>query len=173
MLITPEYAALNAELHRTTPEYGSKGYKSAKVLDRLQARFSGKTILDYGSGKGGLKYHLSIRAHDKPIYTVFEYEPALGIDERQQCDFVTCRAVLEHVEPECLDAVLQDIHRLTLMAAYFSVGTRKSGEYLPDGRNAHQIIESPKWWETTIRRYFLPFETSTKGRKFDLLVTPC
>jgi hypothetical protein len=54
--------------------------------------------------------------------------------------------VLEHIEPECLDDVLDDMKRCTLKGVFLSVSLVTAGKTLPDGRNAHLIVEPIEWW---------------------------
>ena len=61
-------------------------------------------------------------------------------------DFVVCIDVLEHVEPEFIDNVLDDLARLTLKIGFFTVTTVPAKKTLPDGRNAHLIQMPPGWW---------------------------
>jgi len=76
------------------------------------------------------------------------YDPCVpGIDSLPEpADLVVSCCVLEHVEPECLDAVLDDMRRCTLKAAFIVVTSVPSSKFLNDGRNAHLIIEPMDWW---------------------------
>ena len=141
MLISDEYRALNAELHRRNELYGTTGEHWAPALAQIAASYEAKSILDYGCGKGTLAPKL-------PGFDVREYDPAVpGKDEPpQQADMVYCGDVLEHVEPECLNAVLNDLRRLTLKATMMIVATRPAEKTLADGRNAHLIVKPSRWW---------------------------
>ena len=57
-----------------------------------------------------------------------------------------CTDVLEHIEPDCVDMVIEDIFRLTKRAAFLVIANRPALRALPDGRNAHLIQEGPEWW---------------------------
>ena len=59
---------------------------------------------------------------------------------------VACIDVLEHVEPQCLESVLDDLKRLTKRVGLFTVHTEPAKKTLPDGRNAHLIQQPPSWW---------------------------
>jgi hypothetical protein len=59
---------------------------------------------------------------------------------------VACIDVLEHIEPECLDNVLDHIASLTEAVAFLSIHTGPALKKLPDGRNAHLIQEPAEWW---------------------------
>jgi hypothetical protein len=54
--------------------------------------------------------------------------------------------VLEHIEPDCLDDVLDDLKRVTKGIGFFTVACGPAAKVLPDGRNAHLIQEPPEWW---------------------------
>lgn len=99
------------------------------------------TVLDYGCGQGALGGLLRGRG-----LTVFDYDPGTGKDERRVSDLVVCVDVLEHVEPEYLDAVLDDLRVLGSKGVYLAIGTKPADKKLPDGRNAHLIVEPREWW---------------------------
>jgi len=61
-------------------------------------------------------------------------------------DLVCCIDVLEHIEPECLEDVLDDLVRVTLKNLFVNVSTSLAIQILPDGRNAHLIVEPCRWW---------------------------
>src|SRR5688572_27897097 len=142
MLISPQYARLNAELHRTNPHYGTSSAKRAAAIRAEAGRHGCRSVLDYGCGKGGLRAALGFSLD------VREYDPAIeGKNERPKpADLVVCTDVLEHVEPECLDAVLDDLRSLALKAVFLVVSTVPSKKTLADGRNAHLIVEPLEWW---------------------------
>jgi len=54
--------------------------------------------------------------------------------------------VLEHIEPDLLDNVLDDLKRVTAGKGIFTVHTGEAVKTLPDGRNAHLIQQPPEWW---------------------------
>lgn len=98
-------------------------------------------ILDYGCGKALLSQAIS-----RP--RVINYDPAIGrwAGEPDPADLVVCIDVLEHVEPDCLGAVLRDLRRVTKKVGFFTVATKPARKTLADGRNAHLIVEDYKWW---------------------------
>lgn len=140
MLISEEYRALNGQLH-AAGNYGVSGHKWADDVRQLADICAARTILDYGAGQCTLAK--SIR--DK---TVLCYDPAIPeiSDIPDPADLVTCTDCLEHIEPDCLDAVLDDLQRLTLKAVFLVVATRPAKKILADGRNAHLIQEPYSWW---------------------------
>ena len=151
MLISDEYRELNRLLHQQSAKYGTKGHRDSDLVLKYIRLHGVVSILDYGSGKGGLKEALR---HSPLPMKVLQYEPALQIDERTPCDLVVCRYVLEHVEPECVDDVLADIRRLSRRFAILSIGCKASADTLPDGSNTHRSIYPAKWWEQKLKVLF-------------------
>ena len=147
MLISPEYAALNAELHRQKESYGGI-FTNAANFSRVADYYGTKDILDYGCGKGVLAKALS--------WMIKEYDPAIpGKDgPAEPADIVVCRDVLEHIEPECLEAVLSDLVRCVKKVGLFTIATGPSWKTLADGRNAHLIQRSCAWWREKLSAYF-------------------
>jgi hypothetical protein len=54
--------------------------------------------------------------------------------------------VLEHIEPELLDNVLDDLQRVVEYFGFFTVHTGPAVKVLSDGRNAHLTQEDYTWW---------------------------
>ena len=141
--ISPEYLKLNIDLHATNAGYGANGHRSAPLI-LMQASESGATTaLDYGCGKGTLAPVL--RANG---LNTAEYDPAIpGKDQVPgPADLVYCGDVAEHIEPEYLDAFLDDLKRVTQGRLIIVVATRPAVKTLADGRNAHLIQEGVEWW---------------------------
>ena len=140
-LITEEYRALNKELHERRPDYGTSGAKWAGRVAVIAKLLNATTLLDYGCGKqtlGMALSHLLVRGYDPAIE---------GLDdEPEPADLVVCGDVLEHIEPDCLDAVLDDLRRCTLKGIFLTVSTRPAKKSLSDGRNAHLIQKPSEWW---------------------------
>jgi hypothetical protein len=139
MLISPAYLEQNKQLH-SEPGYGTKGYHYAKEIIPLANALRSADILDYGCGQRTLEKALGL-----PIRN---YDPCIpGLDSPPEpADIVVCTDVLEHIEPDCLDAVLDDLKRVTRHLGFFVVDTRPAVKILPDGRNAHLIQEPAEWW---------------------------
>ena len=140
MLITEEYRRLNAQKHEESANFGALGRRLAPHVRDIAKRIGAHTILDYGCGKRTLEKELG--------YAINNYDPAIpGCDSPPDpADLVICGDVLEHIEPECLEDVLDDLKRLTKNTIVFLIDTHAANKHLPDGRNAHAIIESPEWW---------------------------
>lgn len=141
-LISDEYLLQQREMHSRPRGYGGGGYKWAVQVASLAGRIGAHTILDYGCGQGTLAPLL------RGDFTVREYDPAIPskCETPKAADIVVCTDVLEHVEPEHLNAVLENIRYLTLKAALLVIACRPANKLLADGRNAHLIIEPSAWW---------------------------
>lgn len=124
-------------------------------------------ILDYGCGKGELTKALGRRYH------ITGFDPAIleASTPPAPCEFVFCGDVLEHIEPECLDAVLDDLQRVTAKHGLFIISTRPAKKTLPDGRNAHLIIQPLEWWIPRLaQRFFLKTFQNFGNEAFMILV---
>lgn len=152
-LITDEYRKQNRLLHETSARYGAHGARHADQVDKICTKYECGTILDYGAGKRTLG--TALRQMGRHCQ---DYDPAVpGIDNRFDVlphHLVTCCDVLEHIEPECLTAILKDLHYLSAKALYFVIACRPSSNRLPDGSNAHKLINPPEWWIEQLERYF-------------------
>lgn len=149
MLISEPYRELNRELHSRNPRYGTSGQHWAPIVARIANLHHVETILDYGCGKGTLKEQLA----GKTPALVLEYDPAVpGKDTPPlPADFVVCGDVLEHIEPDCLGDVLDDIDRCANRLCMLVIATRPADKHLIDGRNAHLIVEPLEWWKPKLK----------------------
>lgn len=140
--VTADYAALNRELHERSKSYGSGAWRKADAIVEIVVNNGFSSVLDYGCGKGTLAAEL------ENAVPVAEYDPAIeGKDgPPEPADLVVCLDVLEHVEPDKLEATIKHLHSLTLGELLVTIACRPSTATLADGRNAHLIIEPPEWW---------------------------
>lgn len=148
-LISENYRRLNAQLHDDLPEYGTGSARHAEHVCSVAAKYRARTILDYGCGKGALRKKLG-------GFDVREYDPAIpGKDEAPNpADLVVCSDVLEHVEPDLIENVFDDLKRLSRKAVFLVISTTPSKKTLADGRNAHLIVKSHDWWLPKITSRF-------------------
>ncbi len=159
-LISAEYLEQQRELHEN-PDYGTASVHYAPLIDKLINQLEITELLDYGCGKGRLEDRLrAVRpSWEKSSLLIRRYDPVY-IDERQPTEMVCCIDVLEHIEPDCLDNVLDDLQRLTQRIGVFTVHTGQAAKSLPDGRNAHLIQENYRWWLPKIMERFEVFTLS-------------
>lgn len=139
MLISSYYTEQNRRLHKERPDYGTGGHQWAKTIGKLCEKHGTQDVLDYGCGKESLKAQLPF---------VRGYDPCIdGLDAAPDpADIVVCTDVLEHIEPQCIDDVLDDLRRVTRRVLFCAVATGAAQKFLPDGRNAHLIQEDIRWW---------------------------
>lgn len=145
MLISPEYIAQQRWLHASPKGYGGRGDKWAPAVAEIAKLYGAANVLDYGCGQGTLKKALAGIAPDLPVR---EYDPAIKgkSNPPKVADLVVCTDVIEHIEPDRLGVVIDHLFRMSAKALFVVIATRPSKKVLPDGRNAHLIIEPDGWW---------------------------
>jgi hypothetical protein len=106
------------------------------------------TILDYGCGLSDLGAVIRQAYPTRTDIRVYGYDPGIPSKEAlpEPADIVVCTDVLEHIEPDKLDAVLSHLYSVTKRIAFVVIAMRPADKRLPDGRNAHLIIDNTKWW---------------------------
>jgi hypothetical protein len=163
--ISPEYLEQNRQLHEAGT-YGISGGRWAEPVRQLCEQLGTRDILDYGCGQRMLEKSLG--------FAIRNYDPCIpGLDSPPQpADIVVCADVLEHIEPECLDAVLDDLQRLTRHAGFLLIATRPAAKSLPDGRNAHLIQQPPEWWLPKLEQRFRIGQVNAFRGEFALIVRP-
>jgi hypothetical protein len=162
-LASPAYRATLREMHAERP-WGDEGLLWVDMTLRLAREVGAQSVLDYGCGRGTF----ATRWHRKSEIPVFEYDP--GIEGKEALpvpvDIVVASDVLEHVEPEKLSAVLDHIFGLARKAVFLVVACRSARAVLPDGRNAHLVVQTPDWWRGRLARkgWAFQFISLRKGR---------
>lgn len=156
MLTSDEYKRTLEETHKQS-DY-RWGQTARRNLYRIVAHIeeSGcSNVLDYGSAGGSLERELE-RRKLLPNVSFLQYDPGYPDKAHNNLprDFVLCSDVLEHVEPELLNNVLDDLYRCMRQQGYFSIGCYPAEKTLPDGRNAHLILEDPSWWLLKLQQWF-------------------
>jgi hypothetical protein len=165
-LISEEYRAMNAQLHRDNLAFGVGGGRHAETVARMKIKIGAASVLDYGSGKGYLAKALP--------FPIWEYDPAIeGKDQAPRpAELVVCTDVLEHIEPDKLLAVLDDLRRVTKKIGFFVIHTGPSSKSLPDGRNAHLIQQPILWWKEMLDAFFNVAQIKESGPLLYCVVSP-
>ena|SRR3990167_6092186 len=169
ILISDDYMAQQKMLHENV-NYGRMSEAYAPLISIIINRLSVKELLDYGCGKGRLKKVL------KTIHPVEVrgYDP--GVEEYsmmpEPAEMVACIDVLEHIEPEFIDNVLDDLQRVTRKLIFLTVHTGPAKKTLPDGRNAHLIQEPAEWWIKRLNTRFVPLTFTEDNHGFVALMKP-
>jgi hypothetical protein len=167
--ITPEYLALQKTMHEGS-KYGTAGAAHAArvfmAASQVHKKLGKCSVLDYGAGPGALFTAMRKCFPEIPGMTLHEYDPAIESksEEPEKADLVFCGDVLEHIEPECTDAVIQHLSDLTGTLLMVVVSLEEAKKILPDGRNAHICIRPKDWWLSKLRRHFIIAEEQTDGK---------
>lgn len=174
MLISDDYRAQQKHLHESTV-YGTASAQHAPAVAKIIDLYGVSKLLDYGAGSRlTLIRTISEKRLVKSKFDYIPYEPAIEkyADEPEPAEMVACIDVLEHIEPACLDDVLDHLKRLTLKIGYFTIHCGPAAKTLQDGRNAHLIQEPPEWWLPRITDRFClqSFQRTPDG--FIVLVSP-
>jgi len=165
MKITPEYIEQNRILH-AVGNYGISGQRWAPTVLDVCTRIGSRDVLDYGCGQRTLERALG--------FPIRNYDPCIpGLDATPEpADVVVCTDVLEHIEPDCLDAVLDDLKRVVRKAGFLVIANRPAMKTLPDGRNAHLIQEGTEWWLPRLKSRFEVAYVSEMQGEFAVIVQP-
>ena len=158
--ITDEYRQMQTQLHQD-PEYGMASVHYAPMVAQVIKAVGAQEMLDYGAGKGRLG--VALKQHLKQEVKIYHYDPAIAewSAPPAPCNFVACIDVLEHIEPDLLEDVLDDLERVTASVGIFSVHTGPAKRILPNGRNAHLIQQPAAWW---LPKFFARFEIMSFDR---------
>ena len=112
-VISEDYRRQQQALHRN-PNYGVASLGFAPIIQQLIAQFDAKSLSDYGAGKQNLRKALEAAGVSLDYRP---YDPAFPeYGEARPADLVCCIDVLEHIEPEYLDNVLDELKSLALFA---------------------------------------------------------
>ena len=169
MAISPEYQQLIRELHEREDSFG--GGRHVPVVAQLMRKFNVGTLSDYGAGK--MRLADVLRKEFALEFDYFPYDPAFPeYGPAAPADLVCCIEVLEHIEPDHIDTVLEELASITLKYGFFTVHCADSGKFLADGRNAHILQRPISWWLTKLSRNFeIQWLTKTGLNSFAVLLT--
>lgn len=143
-LISEKYAAEQRRLH-STGHYGVASVEYAGLVTQIIDKMQVEHLLDYGCGS-----LLNLYKHIKPQkplkYQAYDPGTAEYSEPPVPAEMVCCIDVLEHIEPEYLDNVLDDLEKLTEVILFCTIHTGPAVKVLSDGRNAHLTQEPMQWW---------------------------
>lgn len=146
MTTSEEYKRQLREKHKESG-WGGSSYIPGLARWCIE-QYQVKSVVDFGCGKGHVVKKLQ---NEYPEIDVTGYDPSIDSELPEQVDMVFSKDVLEHIEPSLLESVLSDLHRRTRKVQFHLIACHKAIHFLPDGRNAHLIIETPDWWQRTFR----------------------
>jgi 2-polyprenyl-3-methyl-5-hydroxy-6-metoxy-1,4-benzoquinol methylase len=155
-LISDEVRMMCTAMHAVKKDkWGNDGHKRGDIVLEFINELQVKSVLDYGCGRGTLAKRLGNGGKKiKGLHwmgPVYEYDPALPKKSvARAADLVVCTDVLEHVEPNRLHVVLAHMHGLARRGLFLLISTREANKVMPDGRNAHLIVQPAEWWLLTL-----------------------
>ncbi|MCR9257289.1 MAG: class I SAM-dependent methyltransferase [Alphaproteobacteria bacterium] len=168
-LISEDYRKLQSELHADRADYGVASQHWAGRVAAFAKLAGVNALLDYGAGKQRLGKALD---DAKAGLTYKPFDPA--IEEISTApepeDLVVCLDVLEHIEPDLIENVLDDLHRVTKRFGFFTIATGPARKVLSDGRNAHLIQERADWWLPKILERFQLLHFNDQGHALLVIV---
>lgn len=153
MIINKEYKKQLEELH-SNPKTFNNGRKQYKVVERFLRENKFNSLLDFGCGKGGLME--CIKENHPEIALVQGYDPGykeFEILPSTPFECVVSTDAMEHIEPEYLDATLKTVNTLFTNYCFLRIACYPAKKSLPDGRNAHLIVEQPEWWIEKVKNF--------------------
>jgi len=128
-------------------------YAGADVLRLLDDKYKTSivTALDYGCGQEAMKKEF-------PQTKWTGYDPGIpGKTEKPegQFDLVVCVDVMEHIEPQFIETVLEEIADYAKIAAYLDIACTTSHDEFRSGPWAGQEVHISQypadWWEEKVR----------------------
>lgn len=168
-VISEDYRRQQQELHQN-PNYGVASLGFAPIIQQLIAQFDAKSLSDYGAGKQNLRKALEAAGVSLDYRP---YDPAFPeYGQARPADLVCCIDVLEHIEPEYLDNVLDELKALVVARGFLSIHTGPAMKVLSDGRNAHLIQKPSSWWLPKLCERFEIDHLQGAAGGFFVLVTP-
>ena len=174
-MFSKEYIEQLKSLHndKSRPRgFGGK-IKDLGQFYSFMEKWGPSTLLDYGCGKGTILVHL----RDKyPNTKMYGYDPAIPMYATVpslQFECIFSNDVLEHIEPNFLKYVLEHINNTAEKYIWLRIDTRPARKVLPDGRNAHLILESKDWWEEKVKQHIdgtIVYSVLNKKGKLDIAI---
>jgi hypothetical protein len=144
MIIDPKYQAQLAIMH--SQGQFVRGGKTLKSVRPFLEKYQPTSVLDFGCGHGALMASIQQAYPDMRVEGYDPGNPAHNRVPKRSFDAVVSADVLEHIEPNHLAETLRMISDKMIVAGWFRIACYPAKKHLPDGRNAHLIVESPAWW---------------------------
>ena len=136
--------------------YGQSTIDFSHIIKNIIDRNSYNTLLDYGCGKA-FYYDNEFILAEKKIKSlrdywdidIYLYDPCFETYSKfpkVKVELSICIDVLEHIPNQDIDWVLHKIFNSTEKFSFINVACYSALALLPNGKNAHTNIKSPKWW---------------------------
>lgn len=142
---TDYYLAQLKAKHATDLGFGLRAECPA-MLSNFLDNHQVESIVDFGCGKGALVDRLAARF---PHTSVQGYDPAFTPDFEwpEEVGLVLSTDVMEHLERDKLSDTVAFLESRACYH-YHLIACHKATALLPDGRNAHLIVQTPDWWQS-------------------------
>ena len=155
------------ELHQSRSDFGAKSdyskpnsmkynlfiSESIQEINKKNKYIS--SILDYGTGQGGLLDRLrSTLNHEIEIEG---YDPAIekySAKPTGEFDLVTSIDVLEHIPIQEINTCFAHIKSVTNKFFFFAIDLVPASKKLADNRNAHLLVAPSDWWAQKLKEHF-------------------
>lgn len=152
-MLSEEYKSQLSTLHKKA--FGSNKELHPEVKKLLDSNKI-QSLLDFGCGKGLISNAIK---EQYPTIDLYSYDPITSpIELPNKVDMIFSSDVIEHIEPEYLDETLDMLFSTATKVQYHLIACNPAKKTLPDGRNAHLIIEKPSWWRDKLAKYGWTFE---------------
>lgn len=160
------FVEASKSLHQNNPKYGKASEYERKgsmkymltlpqAVSNSQQKFGSTSLLDHGTGKGGLVQSLS--KHLENSFKTEGYDPAVpeySNKPTDKYDIVTSVDVLEHIGIGEIDNILKEISGLTNRFFFFCIDLLPASKKTKDNRNAHFLVAPSDWWIQKIKQQF-------------------
>lgn len=157
----------DGKVHNLPAEKTFDGQSLLPQIGRIKdmiLSFGGRTILDYGSGKGTQYRPRPIRFEVigewpdiQAFWDVDEiycydpcYEPFNKLPDKK-FDGVICTDVLEHCPEEDVPWIVEELFSHASKFVFANVACFPASKRLPSGENAHCTIQPLPWWDHILR----------------------
>lgn len=150
-LINDSYKLQLQDMH-LNPKMFAAGTKKLKVVSPFLKKYKPKSVIDFGCSHGALVEAIQAQF----LIDVSGYDPGVPKYEMLPTSTFDCLVstdVLEHIEPEMLNETLKTINNMFTTSAFLLIASYPAKKCLPDGRNAHLIIESFDWWKDKLETF--------------------
>lgn len=147
-LIDSDYQKQLNKMHRAGRF--NNGHKAYKIVEKFFNQYQPTSVMDFGCGKGAL---IASVKELHPNIVAEGYDPGnpdFAKLPKRTFDAVVSTDALEHIEPTYLDDTLRMIGSKIERCGFFRIACYPAKKQLPDGRNAHLIVELPEWWRNKI-----------------------
>jgi hypothetical protein len=142
-LFSPAHIENQKKIHEDCPAYGHTSLVFAPMVSELVNSNQVNALLDYGSGLGKLGENLELDSE----LAISLYDPAFPdiASPPEPTEMVVCVDVMDNVEVDSIDAVLDDLQRVTERLGFFAINT-ETADRQELNIEASQSLYPVEWW---------------------------